>query len=134
MKKTIGLIPALTLALAAFIVGVGVTWLAEKRSRLDDVLSVTLAHELETAGLCANGLTLNRAGDHDRLVRLLEYRLDSAVSEASKLTDQGIRLGITAPNLRESVGRAAAYYSSAGEPDRQKRAENLLAKLKTTSE
>ncbi len=129
MKKTIGWTPALVLALCALVVGAGAMWVLEKGLQDHDVLELSLAKELETTGLCANGLALNGANDRDRLARLLEQRLDSAVRQASILTDQGVRLRMAAPNLRESVQRAAAYYSSVGNPDRQRCAEALLAAL-----
>ena len=104
-------------------------WALPLRAQLHGLPALSLAHELETTGLCANGLALHAMGDGDRLARLLEQRLDSAMSQASMLTEQGIRLHSAAPNLRDGVWRAAAYYSSSGNADGQRRAEALLAAL-----
>jgi hypothetical protein len=131
MKKAIGLAPAGLVAAVAFAVGAGSMWTVDRRAAADDILALALAHELEVAGLCANSLSLNSTNDHGRLTQLLEQRLDSAVADAARLTTQGARLGIAAPNLRESVRRAASHYAEAGRVEQQERAEALLAALKT---
>lgn len=134
MKKTIGIIPACALTGAALLVGAGGMWALQLRAQLHGLPALSLAHELETTGLCANGLTLHAIGDRDRLARLLEQRLDSAMGQASALTEQGIRLNGAAPNLRDGVRRAAAYYSASGNAKGQRQAEALLAALTATDE
>ena len=131
MKKTIGLGTALGLVLAALVVGAGAGWALQMYRQLHLLESVALAHELEATGLCAGSLTLSRAGDAERLARLLEQRLDSAVAQASALADRGVPLLGPSPNLHESVRRAARYYGSVGAVDQQQEAEALLAKLQT---
>jgi len=132
MQKTSGIIPAVAIALAAFAVGAGGALVLERRMVTRDVLSMTLAHELEATGMCANALRLNAANDPARLTTLLEWRLDAGIGRVERLVDQGARLESCMPNLRESVRRAAEYYSASGDADRQRRAATLLAALNGT--
>jgi hypothetical protein len=129
MKKTIRLVPAGLAMAVAFALGAGSMWMVNHGAATDDVLRLALAHELEVTGLCANSLKLNGTNDRDRLTQLLEQRLDSAVADAANLTDQGARLGVGAPNLRESIRRAAGHYAETGKVEKQRRAETLLAAL-----
>lgn len=129
MKQTIGRAPAAIAVGVAFLLGVLIAWGAAYRLGKQELVGMALAHELGTIGLCANSLKLNAAKERDRLARVLEHRLDAAVSQASSLTDQGARLLGPLPHLRDSVRRAADYYATVGDTARQQRAEALLAVL-----
>jgi hypothetical protein len=125
---------ALVLMLGASLLGAAGMWVGHTWLQVHDMQTLALVHELEVSGLCANGLTLNLAEDRDRLSRLLAQRLDSALEQASRLTDEGVRMHIAGPNLKDSVRRAAAYYAATGDTDRQKNAETLLATLSAGNE
>jgi hypothetical protein len=129
MKRRIGLGTALALSTASFLIGAAGTFVLQTQSKLRVLQSVALAHELEATSLCANGLSLHQLTDHERMARLLEQRLDSAVREASALTDQGVRLLGPGPNLQDGVRRAAGYYARAGNREGERKAEDLLARL-----
>lgn len=126
MSKKIGLWAVAAIAVAAFLAGAALSgWLGYR-----GLLGLALAHQLETTGLCANALESATTGPQDRLERLLENRLDHAVEESSRLVDQGARLAGPSPNLKDSVRRAAAYYTSAGATDKAQAAEALSARLR----
>lgn len=129
MKKTIGRVPAAIAIVVAFLLGGGLTLAVAYRAGAQGLRGLTLAHELETAGVCANSLKLIGAGDSERLARVLEQRLDSAVVRAERLADQGARLYGPSPNLRDSVRRAGDYYAAVGNTAGEQRAEALLATL-----
>ncbi len=129
MKKAIKPVHAAVAVGVAFAFGVSSMWVLSQRSEPQGILGLALAHELETTGLCANSLRLNNASDRERLTRLLEDRLDDAVARATELTDQGAELSGAAPNLRDSIRRAADHYADTGKADEQRRAETLLARL-----
>ncbi len=129
MNKSIGRVPAAIAIVVAFLLGGGISLAVAYRVGTHGMVGLALAHELETTGLCANSLKLNAANDRERLARLLEQRLDSAVGQAASLTDQGAQLLGPSPNLRDSVRRAANYYAAVGDLARQRRTETLLATL-----
>ena len=120
---------AITITLAALLLGAGCAWLAERTIADRQLRSLSLAHELEVTGLCANSLKLQGTLRGATLVVLLEQRLDSAVGHASNLVDGGARLYPASPNLNDSVRRAADYYAAKNDADRQQSAEALLARL-----
>ena len=134
MNNRIGLAPAGIAVLAAAALGAGSAWTLAQRSAEHSLLDVMLARELEATDLCVNSLKLNAANDRELLARLLEKRLDSAVTRAANLTREGVRPDVPVPNLRESVRRAADYYSAAGQVAGQQRAETLLARLNENPE
>ena len=126
MNKKIGLWGVAGIALVAFLSGAALSgWMGYRA-----LMSVALAHELETTGLCANGLKLASTARSNTLGTMLENRLDNAVAESSRLVDQGARLTGPSPNLKDSVRRAAAYYTSAGDTEKAKAAEALSARLR----
>jgi len=118
-----------TVATATLLVGAVVGWGVATLQAHRDIRSLALAHELEATGLCVGGLNLERAQRSERLVLLLEQRLDSAVTQAALLSDEGARLGPGMPNLRDAVRRAASYYSTKGEDGKRQRVEELIARL-----
>ncbi len=113
----------------AFLGGVSVTWAFMRRESLREVMSVSLAHELETTGLCANALTLVERSEGAKLSALLQHRLDGAIRQCAWLVDSGARLGIAAPNLVESTRRAAAYYERRNDAGHKRDAELLVREL-----
>jgi hypothetical protein len=133
MKRTIGVIPATAAVLLALALGAGSTWLFEKRIEVHMLRSMALVHELETAGLCASGLKLDAANKREVLTTVLEHRLDSALAHASALVDRGVGLDFAAPNLRDSLLRAADHYSATSQVEKQRRAETLFAELRNSS-
>ena len=120
---------AIAITLAALLLGAGSAWFAERTLAERELRSLSLAHELEVAGLCANSLKLQGSERGDTLVVLLEQRLDSAVGHAANLVDEGARLYPGSPNLKDSVRRAADYYSAKNDAERQQSAELLLTRL-----
>ena len=110
------------------VAGLGVAYLAGEKS----MLSLSLVHELEMTGMCANGLKLIGDDRNDALIMLLEDRLDSAIKHASQMVDDGIELDIAAPNLIDSVRRASDYYVVIENEDSKLAADNLLAELRAT--
>ena len=117
------------ISLVALLLGASCAWFAERAVADRELRSLSLAHELEVTGLCANSLKLQGSQRGDTLVVLLEERLDSAVGHAANLVDEGARLYPGTPNLNDSVRRAADYYSSKNDAERKQSAETLLAQL-----
>ena len=126
---TIKLRNTIAITLAALLLGAGCAWFAERTIADRELRSLSLAHELEVTGLCANSLKLQGTRRGDTLVALLEQRLDSAVRDAANLVNQGARLYPGSPNLKDSVRRAADYYAARNDAERQQYAETLLARL-----
>jgi len=116
-------------ALLALVAGASATWALMRRGADQEIRSVSLAHELEMTGLCANALALLESTESTKLFALLQQRLDSSLQHSSSLVDDGAHLGIAAPNLRDSLRRAAACYEQVNEADRKRAADRLLQKL-----
>lgn len=111
--------------------GVAAGWLAGRWQGNQDVRTIALAHQLETAGLCANSLTLARRPNLERLELLLVSRMRSAVQAGEQLTAEGATLhDIAAPNLREALRRAGASFEQANDAAYRDRSERLLAQLR----
>jgi hypothetical protein len=119
----------IAITVTAFLLGAGCAWFAERAIADRELRSLSLAHELEVTGLCANSLKLQGNQRGDTLVVLLEQRLDSAVGHAANLVDGGARLYSVSPNLKDSVRRAADYYAAKNDAERRRSAETLLARL-----
>lgn len=128
---TIKIRGVIAITLAALLIGVACAWIAGRTIANRELRSLSLAHELEITGLCANSLQLQGSQRGDRLVKLLEQRLDSAVGHAANLVDDGARLYPGSPNLKDSVRRAADYYEAKNYAERQHSAKTLLARLQT---
>ena len=120
---------AIAITSVALLLGAGCAWFAERTIADRELRSLSLAHELEVTGLCANSLKLQGTQRDDTLVVLLEQRLDSAVGHAQNLVDDGARLSAGSPNLKDSVRRAANYYATKNDVAKQQSAETLLARL-----
>ena len=116
-------------ALLALLGGASVTWALMRKGADQEIKSVSLAHELEVTGLCANALTLIQSSEDTKLSAALQQRLDTALRQSSWLVDSGARLGIAGPNLRDAARRAAAYYDESGDPGRAQDAERLMQEL-----
>ena len=120
---------AVAITLTAFLLGAVCAWFAERAIADRELRSLSLGHELEVTGLCANGLKLQGTQRGDTLVALLEQRMDSAVGHAANLVDDGARFYPVSPSLKESVRRAADYYSAKHDAEKQQSAETLLVRL-----
>ena len=94
-----------------------------------ELLSLSLGHTLDTAGICANALKLQSRPDPERLVMLLERRMDSEVDRATQLVDEGAKLYLSSPSLRDCARRAAEHYGAVGNEGKKKEAEALFARL-----
>jgi hypothetical protein len=127
MKKA--LLGTLVAVLVALLVGTAIGWWLGQRQQ---VLHMALSYELEMSGMCANGLKLASEDSPDRLVALLEYRLDSAIQHMSALMDDGVRLHPTASNLTDSLRRASEYYEGTGDTKHMQTADALLAQLSSS--
>lgn len=125
MKRTVPLWAAAALALVSLVVGfVGAGMLAWSLTK-----DLVLARELEVVGLCSGGLRLSAEDSNDRLRRLLEGRMDTAVRESSRLVEEGARLLGPSPNLVESARRAAAHYEAAGNTSMRDAADRVALAL-----
>ncbi len=129
MTKAASSIRLIAIAVVAFVAGASVAWAVVRDIADREIRSVALAHELETTGLCVNVLTLAESAESAKLSTLLQDRLDAALAHSSRLVDEGARLGVAGPNLRESTRRAAAYYERQNDHARKHDAERLLHKL-----
>jgi len=116
-------------ALLALLGGASATWALMRKGADQDIRSVSLAHELEMTGLCANALTLMQSSEAAKLSAVLQQRLDTALRQSFWLVDSGVRLGIAGPNLRDAARRAAAYYDESSDPGRAQDAERLMQTL-----
>ena len=95
---------------SGLVVGGAIGWCQGQRQTDAAILSTSLVHELEVAGLCADTLNVVRQGDGSKTVLLLENRLGASISQAQTRLSEGSRIPRTIPNLREAVRRAADYY------------------------
>lgn len=129
MAKTVSLRVAILAVVVATIAGVGIgAWL--RRSGNEQLArDLSLAYDLDMGGMCAKGLTLNAVQDGDRLSKLLEMRLESTLQHIPHLLDEGASLEIAAPNMKESLARAADYYTSKGDNGKAESVQALLARL-----
>ena len=116
-------------ALLAIMAGASATWAFIRSGADHEIRSVSLAHELEMTGICANALTLVEPTEGTKLSALLQQRLESSLRRSSSLVDSGARLGLAAPDLEESARRAVAFYERRNETERKREAERLLEKL-----
>lgn len=132
MTRPINRATAMTVSVVALLVGLAGGWYFGRAEANREVLSLALAHELEVSGLCANGLRLELIEQSDSVVMLLERRLAEAVANANQLIDEGARFDPTeAPNLADSVRRAADYYGARNDAPRKQIADALSARLGT---
>ena len=116
-------------ATVTLLVGAGAGWGLATLQAHRDIRSLALAHALAETNLCAGGLKLERAQKSDRVVLLLEQQLESSITYASLLMDEGALLYPGTPNLREGARRAVEYYESQGEDGKRERAQALVARL-----
>ena len=133
-KKTIGIVPAILIALVSLVIGAACTWQLEQKRSEQRVLTLVFGHEIEVTGLCVNGLKLSGIGDSRRLDSLLDQRLDSAVVCASDLVREGARFDFPTPNFQEAVKRAAAYYATNNNEKKRRSAKTLFAAFKESDE
>jgi len=130
MTKTVSLRVVILLTAIASLVGGGIgAWLGLKSGERW-MEEVSLTRELEMSGLCANGLKLNALQDRERLTKLLEMRLESALQHTTHLLDEGVTLGSGMPNLEDALRRVADYYTSNGDLGKAQSAQALQARLK----
>ena len=130
MKRSVPISVVAAAVLVAFAVGAGLAWSLSKENLDHDLLGLTLAHELEVTGLCANALTLAEIPQSNKLSVLLDTRLASAVRRSSLLLEEGARFNsIATPNLRDSARRAADYFERKSDVGKQQEAERLFANL-----
>jgi len=125
----ISITTVILIAIATALLGSVATWVLSQSTFVSQTLSISLAHELETTGLCANALKLEPLPRDGRLTRLLEDRLNNAVQQVSFLADEGAVLGGAVSNLRESLRRAVDYYEGRGDEARANQAKTLLIRL-----
>ena len=62
-KKTIGIVPAILIALASLMIGAASTWLIERDRNARETSALVLANEIEMIGLCVNSFKLSAMGD-----------------------------------------------------------------------
>jgi hypothetical protein len=129
LSRKIGVVPTVLIAGLAFALGVGTALARARHTANRDLLSVALASELAQTSVCTNALMLQAKHDAARATKLLERQLDATLRRIEQLMDRGARLEGSVPNLRESARRAAAYWSSVGQPVRQAQAERVVAGL-----
>jgi hypothetical protein len=129
MSKTVGIVPAIGGVVIASVLGFYAGTIREERVARQEILSTALAQQLEAIGVSANGLSLASENQTERLSAMLEARLAGALDRIAVLLDRGARLELPAPNLVDSVRRAARHYALVGDADRQRRSEALLASL-----
>ena len=133
-KKTIGIVPAILIALVSLVIGAASTWLLERDRNAQRTSGLILANEIEMIGLCVNSFKLSAMSNSRRLTRLLEQRFDSAVVRAADLVREGARFDFPTPNFEEAVKRAAAYYVANGDEEKRRSAETLFAAFKESDE
>jgi hypothetical protein len=79
-----------------------------------DANALTLARDLETISLCANGLnTLDTSPV--RTTRLLDHRLRTAVAAAAERSASSADFSLPAPNLVDGLRRARMYAERKGD-------------------
>ena len=115
---------------AALVSGAGVgRWYAWREFERELAVA-SLTHELELTGVCANTLKLTSAQRPDKVRLALDQRVDGAFRAIAELVDDGANLkGYAVPNLRDSLRRAADYYTTQGDSARARTASGLLARL-----
>lgn len=102
------------LVVAIFALGAAAGFSAGRWTSNRDLNAMVLAGELETISLCANGLNSLDA-QPVRTVRLLDYRLRSAVKNATQQSGASAAIETAIPNLMEGLNRAKRYAERKGD-------------------
>lgn len=92
-----------------FVAGSFVGWRVKSGRELEMRRTVALVRDLEIAGLCANGLREIESERHGTAARMLEWRMNAAMADASGLLGSGAGMARPLPGVVEGLRRAQGH-------------------------